>query len=306
MRPDIKLVDLNDQNSTYGSQRIEQTIWGLSDLRKGIVHTDPDSPILPEIENRLCLLTRGYCNQISHGFVVEQIASVGYMESRDEVEKVIAGDFKDIPTDHGLRIDGIYVIGFVGLIQAGKTLAGYLMSDIYGTRHYPFIDGLFAFAYAMGLNPLEMTRSQLVNEVNDVIKPYLGHDRFAKTTLQRARREQQLKPATAITCDGFRSSSEGRLVLSQQKGLLVSIAANIEERYARACRKKAKSQQPKSFTEFKRQSDYEEQAMMTQVFALAQASPIDNNSNDGGEHLREQLEGLFAFLDINRQLAAGT
>lgn len=288
-RPEIHLAD------PQKALQVDETIWGMLDLHRGVALMDPESPLLPELRFRLRELTNNYTQRLGDPLAAKLLVENGYVESKEEVAKIRTGEFKEISTDESLQIVGPYVIGIVGLIQSGKTSVGGYMTEKYKSAHYPFIGGLFAFAWAMGLDPPGMSRMELVRQVNDIIKPYLGHDRFARTVLHRARRKLQFEQLDAVTCDGFRSLPEAKIVLSQPKGILVAVEAADEERYARQwANPEKKAQRIRGFSNFmNNQSNWERDHMMAPVIALIEEKALNNSLDDDGVFLRQQIAERF-------------
>ncbi|MBI3887714.1 hypothetical protein HY310_01450 [Candidatus Microgenomates bacterium] len=185
----------------------------------------------------------------------------------------------------------ITIVGFAGLPQSGKGACGEIMRQNYNSRHYAFIEGLFAFAYAMGLDPTKMSRAELREKVNDVIKPRLGNDTFANAVIHRGFRIAVREGLSVVTCDGFRSVDEGKLVRDViPNGILVGVESSLWNRYQRAKHKPQVAQRPKSFAQFVWDSFYENKTMIGPVLKMTDTR-FDNNRDL--EYLRRQVVAHF-------------
>lgn len=290
MGSEITLADRINLDTPENIVKAEKTLWGLGDLFRALSFSSSKSKLISEVQSKLTDFMRKYSDAVGKKVAINTLTRKGYFENETQVEGIVCGNYDRVPTDQILQINGVYVIGFVGLIGSGKSTAGRILQEEYGSRHYPFIDGLHAFAYAMGVDPTQLDREGL-RKINDVIKPQFGNDRFAKTVLHAARKQLKYSPLNMVSCDGLRSEQEGRLVLSQPNSNLFIIETGLEQRYSRAKNNPLPKKRPENYERFKFDSDFEEKNMMKPVFKLVTEPPFDNNDNE--DNLRQQIRERF-------------
>ncbi len=271
----------------YEENVLAGTLWGLLDWQRAILAHSKEAEMLPPVRTKLTEILNYYSGVITEPFASDALINLGYFDNQDQINQIKAGDYSHETADGQVNLDGLFVIGIVGQIQAGKGTSGKILESDYGSRHYPFIEALYAFGYALGFRPDREDREGLV-EINNIIKPRYGNDRFAKSTLLRAQRRAKLNQTEIISCDGFRSQEEAELVLAQPSGYLFSVWAEQQIRYERALRKPQISQRPKNFEAFALQDEKELNGMMKEPLRLSEP-PFDNNQRNSHEHLRQQI-----------------
>lgn len=288
----INLISEEQLLQTDDPRRFANTLWGLQELRwvmAGRSLTYDFKKQTTEIDRLLEMGVDIFPERFGPTKTTEILRSGCYVDPYLVSRGVLPQP--DLPSEF------IPVVGFAGLPQSGKGACGEIARQEYGSMHFAFIEGLFAFGFAMGLRPDKMTRAQLRGQVNDVIKPVFGFDVFAETAIKRGYRIALRNNLPMITCDGFRSVPEGKLVKRDgvvPNGHLIAVDSHFWLRYLRARKKPQESQRPKSILQFMWDNYVEYTTMIGPVLRMSEAR-IKNNSGyeDLRVRVRETIEPIF-------------
>lgn len=282
----MRLVDAVGFSDSRETRRSLAAIWGLVELREGLIQKGDDQSLLESVNMRIAGFLNQYARVLGGDYeAAMSFSSLGYMDDPTRVLQVMNMDPKDDKTTFGrdVEADLVPTVGVTGLIRAGKGTVGAILTQRYEGLHTPFVEALIAYSLAMGYEP--NTNRSAKREVNDEIKPRFGNATFALASIRRAQRLATGRLTYILSFDGLRSVEEAQLFLDRPRRRLVAIEASLETRYARAFEntEEKKGEQPKSFDEFKVDSEFEERHMMGPAMALA--------------HVRFQNNGTSAELE---------
>jgi len=269
-----------------------QTAWGLFDMRRYLNMEGNDRESLDKVNVTLANFLICYSDVVkSQMEVATRMVQEGFVDNTGQVLQFVDQTAPEVG-DEEINLPGTVIVGIAGRIRAGKETAGEIIADLYNGMHFPFVDSLIAFSYALGRKPQE-SRAAL-REVNDIIKPRFGNATFAECTVRRAKRIARQKNPWVVSFDGFRSAEESQLIIDMG-GKMVEVRASLETRYHRNLmdgKEMKQGQKQQSLDDFRRDDELEFRTMIGPAVALTNAS-FDNDSNDGVENLKRQIREYF-------------